>query len=83
MSQLVAFTYGSAKVPEPEPPVHVAEPVSTHHFRELKRLVDVTGPPAVCTVSTTENARIVSLKSSLLFLIEYVHVYGSKIFVGD
>jgi hypothetical protein len=62
--------------PKPAPSVHVAVPSTATHFGELKMFPDDGGPLADCTTSTTENARMVSPKSSLLLRMVYVHVYG-------
>src|SRR6188508_3198702 len=73
MSQLVTPTNGVAVVPFPLPPTHVTDPVGVATQLKLEnRFPELTAPPAVVTVSR---------KSSLLFRIVYVHVYGSKIFV--
>src|SRR3954452_10604725 len=83
MSQLVAPTYGSARVPVPVPPTQVGAfgfpgaGMNTHRS-ELKLLPELTAPPLALTTSMTECARIVSPKSSLLLRIVNVQNIGSK-----
>src|SRR3954452_20273184 len=77
----VAPTYGSAKVPAPEPPTHVTAPLNTRPV--LPRMFPVgTPPPAAFTVSLNPVTRLVSWPVSTTFRICAVHVYAFPIFVG-